>query len=95
MKLVQYKEWQVEYYSDEPVTIDNYYKHDIIVNKANGKYVTTIRRTELSLSVAEHLLSGDEVLAQQALDCIILDREFELDCLQRFNKDKLNYKMIG
>lgn len=94
MQLIQYKEWQVEYYNDEPVTIDNFYKHDIVVNKANGEYVTTIRKTELSLPIAQNLLSGDEVLAQQALNCIISNMEFELDCLRRFNKDKLNYKMF-
>ena len=94
MKLIKYKEWQVECCNDEPVTIDNYYKHDIVVTKVNGEYVTTIRKTELSLPIAQDLLSGDEVLAQQALNCIISNMEFELDCLRRFNKDKLNYKMF-
>jgi hypothetical protein len=92
MRTVQYKEWQVETYNDEPVTVDNYFKYDIIINKANGKYVMTIHKEELWLSDAEGLLSGDETLAQQALDSIISNREYELDILTKFNSNKLTFK---
>lgn len=92
MRTIQYKEWQVQTYNNEPVTGDNYYKYDIIINKANGKYVMTIHKEELWLSDAERLLSGDETLAQQALDSVIHNREYELDILKRFNKDKVNFK---
>ena len=92
MKTVQYKEWQVETHNDEPVTVDNYFKYDIYINKANGKYVMTIHKEELWLHDAEGLLSGDETLAQQALDGVIHNREYELDILKKFNKDKINFK---
>ena len=92
MKTVQYKEWQVQTYNDEPVTADNYFKYDIIINKANGNYVMTIHKHELWLCEAEGLLSGDETLAQQALDSVIYNREYDLDILKRFNSNKLTFK---
>lgn len=92
MRIIQYKEWQVQTYNDEPVTGYNYYKYDIIINKADGKYVMTIHKEELWLSDAEGLLSGDETLAQQALDSVIHNREYELDILKRFNSNKLVFK---
>jgi len=92
MRTVQYKEWQVQTYNDEPVTGDNYFKYDIIINKANDKYVMTIHKEELWLSDAEGLLSGDETLAQQALDSVIHNREYELNILKRFNSSKLTFK---
>lgn len=92
MRIIQYKEWQVQTYNDEPVIGDNYYKYDIIINKADGKYVMTIYKEELWLSDAEGLLSGDETLAQQALDSVIHNREYELVILKRFNSNKLVFK---
>ena len=92
MKTVQYKHWQATTYNDEPVTVDNYFKYDICINKADGKYVMRISKEELWLSQAEDLLSGDETLAQQALDSVIYNREYELDILKRFNEDKENFK---
>ena len=92
MRTVQYKEWQVQTYNDEPVTVDNYFKYDIIINMKDGRFVTTIRKEELWLSEAEGLLSGDETLAQQALDSVIHNREYELDILKRFNNNKLTFK---
>jgi hypothetical protein len=92
MRTIQYKEWQVECFNDEPVTVDNYFKYDIYINKANGKYVMTIHKEELWLCDAEGLLSGDETLAQQALDSVIHNREYELDILKRFNSNKLTFK---
>lgn len=92
MRTVQYKEWQVQTYNDGPVTADNYFKYDITINKADGKFVTRISKGELWLSQAEQLLSGDETLAQQALDSIIFDRECELDSLKEFNSNKLTFK---
>ena len=92
MRTIQYKEWQVQTYNDELVTGDNYFKYDIIINKANGKYVMTIHKEELWLCDAEGLLSGDEILAQQALDSVIHNREYELDILKRFNSNKLIFK---
>jgi len=47
MKTVQYKEWQVECYNDEPVTVNNYFKYDIIINKADGNYIMTVHKEEL------------------------------------------------
>ena len=92
MKTIQYKDWQVQTYNDEPITVDNYFKYDIIINKADGKYVMTIHKQELWLSDAEGLLSGDEILAQQALDSVIYNREYELDILKKFNSNKLTFK---
>ena len=92
MRTIQYKEWQVETYNEEPVTVDNYFKYDIIINKADGKYVMRISKEELWLSEAEGLLSGDETLAQQALDSIIHNREYELDILKKFNSNKPSFK---
>lgn len=92
MRTVQYKEWQVACINDEPVTIDNYFKYDIYINRANGAYVMTIHKEELWLVDAEGLLSGDETLAQQALDSIISNREYELDILTKFNNNKTNFK---
>jgi len=92
MRTVQYKEWQVQTYNDGPVTADNYFKYDIIINKANGKYVMRISKEELWMSDAEGLLSGDDTLAQQALDNVIYNREYELDILKRFNNNKLTFK---
>lgn len=92
MRTVQYKEWQVETHNEEPVTVDNYFKYDIYINKADGKYVMTIRKHELWLSDAEGLLSGDEILAQQAFDNVIYNRECELGILKKFNSNKLTFK---
>ena len=92
MRTVQYNEYQVQYYNDEPVTVGNYYKHDIIINKADGKFVTIINKGELCLPQVKQLLSGDETLAQQALDSIIANREFELNYLKEFNSNKLTFK---
>ena len=92
MRTIQYKEWQVQCYNDGPVTVDNYFKYDIIINKADGKYVMRISKEELWLSDAEGLLSGDEVLAQQALDNVIHNREYELDILKKFNSNKTSFK---
>ena len=92
MRIVQYKEWQVQCYNDEPVTVDNYFKYDITINTADGEYATTIHKEELWLSEAEGLLSGDETLAQQALDNVIYNREYELDILKKFNSNKLTFK---
>lgn len=92
MRTVQYKEWQAQTYNDESITVDNYFKYDIIINKANGKYVMRISKEELWLSDAEGLLSGDEALAQQALDSVIHNREYELDILKKFNSNKLTFK---
>ena len=92
MRTIQYKEWQVECYNEEPVTVDNYFKYDIYINRADGKYVMTIHKEELWLCDAKGLLSGDEEFAQRALDRVIYNREYELDILKRFNKDKVNFK---
>jgi hypothetical protein len=92
MRIIQYKEWQVQTYNDEPVTEDNYFKYDITINRADGKHVMTIHKEELWLSEAEGLLSGDETLAQQALDSVIHNREYELNILKRFNSSKLTFK---
>lgn len=92
MRTIQYKEWQVQTYNDEPVTADNYFKYDVIINKANGNYVMTIHKEEFWLCDAEGLLSGDEDLAQQALDSVIHNREYELNILKRFNSNKLTFK---
>ena len=92
MRTIQYKEWQVECYNDEPVTADNYFKYDITINKADGEYVTTIRRQELWLFDAEGLLSGDEALAQQALDSVIHNMEDKLNILKKFNSNILTFK---
>ena len=92
MRTVQYKEWQVQTYNDASVTADNYFKYDIIINKADGSFVTRINKGELWLSQAEQLLSGDETLAQQALDSIIFNRKCELDSLKEFNSNKLTFK---
>jgi hypothetical protein len=92
MRTIQYKEWQVECYNDEPVTEDNYFKYDIFINTADGKYVMTIHKQVLYLSDAEGLLSGDEALAQQALDNIIHNMEYELDIMKKFNSNKLTFK---
>ena len=92
MRTIQYKEWQVQTYNDEAVTVDNYFKYDITINTADGEYVTTIRKEELWLSEAEGLLSGDGTLAQQALDSVIHSREYHLDILKRFNSSKLTFK---
>ena len=92
MRTVQYKEWQVQAYNDESVTVDNYFKYDITINTADGEYVTIIHKEELWLSEAEGLLSGDETLAQQALDSVIHSREYHLDILKRFNSSKLTFK---
>ena len=88
MRTVQYKYWQVETYNEGPVTVDNYYKYDITINRANGSYVMKIRKEELWLSDAEGLLSGNEILAQRALDSVIYNREYELDILKKFNDTK-------
>ena len=92
MRTIQYKEWQAQTYNDESVTVDNYFKYDIIINRADGKYVMTIHKEELWLSDAEGLLSGDETLAQQALGNVIHNREYELDILKKFNSNKLTFK---
>jgi hypothetical protein len=92
MRTVQYKEWQVQTYNDDSVTVDNYFKYDIIINMEDGRYVTTICKEEFWLSEAEGLLSGDETLAQQALDSVIHSREYHLDILKRFNSSKLTFK---
>ena len=92
MRTIQYKEWQAQTNNGEPVTVDNYFKYDIIINKADGEYVTTIHKQELWLSEAEGLLSGNETLAQQALDSVIHSREYHLDILKRFNSSKLTFK---
>jgi len=92
MKTVQYKEWQVQSYNDEPVTVGNYFKYDITINRFDGKYIMTIHKEELWLSDAEGLLSGNETLAQQALDSVIYNREYELDILKKFNSNKLTFK---
>ena len=92
MRTIQYKEWQAQTYNDESVTVDNYFKYDITINTVDGEYVTTIHKEELWLSEAEGLLSGDETLAQQALDSVIHSREYHLDILKRFNSNKLTFK---
>ena len=92
MRTIQYKEWQVQCYNDGPVTVDNYFKYDIIINRFDGKYVMIIYKEELWLSDAEGLLSGDETLAQQALDNIIHNMEYELDIMKKFNSNKLTFK---
>ena len=92
MRTVQYKEWQVECYNDEPVTEDNYFKYDIYINTVDGKYVMTIHKQVLYLSDAEGLLSDDEALAQQALDNIIHNMEYELNILKKFNSNKTSFK---
>lgn len=92
MRTVKYKEWQVQCYNDEPVTVDNFYKYDIIIKKTDGKFVTRINKEELCLSQVEQLLSGDDTLAQQALNSIISDKEIELYYLKEFNSNKLTFK---
>jgi hypothetical protein len=52
----------------------------------------TIHKEELWLHDAEGLLSGDETLAQQALDSVIHNREYELDILKKFNSNKTSFK---
>jgi hypothetical protein len=52
----------------------------------------TIHKQVLYLSDAEGLLSGDEALAQQALDNIIHNMEYELDIMKKFNSNKLTFK---
>jgi DNA polymerase III sliding clamp (beta) subunit (PCNA family) len=52
----------------------------------------TIHKQVLYLSNAKDLLSGDETLAQQALDNIIYNMKYELDILKKFNSNKLAFK---
>lgn len=92
MVTIQYKEWQVEYYGELPVTVNTYFKHNITINKADGKYVMTVYKQELCLSDAKGLLSGDETLAQKALDSVIYNRKYELNILERFNNNKITFK---
>jgi len=82
MKTVNYKNYRVETYNEQPVAIDNYFKYDIVIRDNEGKYVARIHNHELTIKQVEGLLSGDEKLAQEALNSIIRYREGNLLCLK-------------
>lgn len=55
----EFANFELETKLELPVTKDNYFKYDVIVTK-NGNFVNIITNKELSLPIAEMLLTGDE-----------------------------------
>lgn len=92
MRTIKYKHFEVECRLEDPVTVDNYFRHDIIINNAKGAFVCRIHASELWLGMAEGLLSGDEKMAQDALDWVISNREYDLDRLRKFHSGE--YKSL-
>lgn len=86
MKKIKYKNFIVECALEEPVTTDNYWKHDIdIVWYKENKFedIVIIPRTILCKYDTEALLSGNEQEAQRGLNNVIRNMEYHISKLKK------------
>lgn len=66
----------------KPVTMDNFYKHSISIYDTKDTLIEVIKKEELSLSLAQDLIYGDEKQVKNAIKIIINNRLFWIDRLK-------------
>lgn len=81
---VKYSNFSVESGHELPITVENYFKHDMIVYFKGADFGQRLYRQELFMCQVEDLLSGDEDKAKQALTSVINNREYELNELKKY-----------
>ena len=81
---VEYSNFSVESAHELPITTENYFKHDMIVYVKGADFGQRLYRQELFMCQVEDLLSGDEDKANQALQSVIYNREYELNELKKY-----------
>ncbi len=81
---VEYSNFSVESAHELPITVENYFQHDMIVYVKGADFGQRLYRQELFMDQVEGLLSGDEEKAKQALQSIIYNREYELNELKKY-----------
>lgn len=77
----EFTNFELETKLELPVTVENFWKYDINIRK-NGRHFTTISARELSLPLANDLLTGDEAKVKDAIECLILNYEFRISELR-------------
>ena len=66
----------------EPVTMDNFYKDSISIYDTKDNLIEVIRKGELSFSLAQDLIHGDENKVKTAIKTIINNRLYWIDRLK-------------
>lgn len=67
---------------EKPVTVDNFFKHSIDIRDTEGKLIDVIKASELSLTLAENFIYGDEKIVKETIKQIIYNRLFWIEQLQ-------------
>ena len=86
MRKINYQHFTVQYALEEPVTIDNFWKHDIdVLQYKDNKFedVVIIPKTVLCKYDVEALLSGNEEEAQRGMSNVIRNMEYDINKLKK------------
>lgn len=67
---------------EKPVTTDNFFKYPIDIRNNEGKLIDVIKASELSLTLAENFIYGDEKIVKETIKQIIHNRLFWIEQLQ-------------
>ena len=88
---IKYQHFTVECALNEPVTVDNFWKHSITIcsngtpDNPHGD-VTTVPKEILCMYDTESLLSGDEDRARQGLKNVIRNMRWSIEKLESLTK---------
>ena len=77
-----FSNFSIETRLEKPVTVDNFFKYSIDIRDTEGKFVNSIKASELSLTFAENFIYGDENTVKQTIKQIINNRLFWIEQLQ-------------
>lgn len=77
-----FSNFSIETHLEKPVTVDNFFKHSIDIRDTENKLIATIKASELSLTLAENFIYGDEKIVKETIKQIIYNRLFWIEQLQ-------------
>lgn len=77
-----FSNFSIETRLEKPVTVDNFFKYSIDIRNNEGKLIDVIKASELSLTLAENFIYGDEKVVKETIKQIISNRLFWIEQLQ-------------
>lgn len=78
----EFSNFSIETNLEKPVTTDNFFKYSIDIRDTEGKLIDVIKASELSLSLAENFIYGDEKIVKETIKQIINNRLFWIEQLK-------------
>ena len=78
----KFTNFQIETKLEKPVTVDNFFRHDIFIYDKEGKYSERISKGELSLDIAQDIIYGGESMVINAVKTVINNRLWHIDRLK-------------